>query len=98
MPEHVNVFGFPQQPSLRFFFNARLKSILISRPMLQKKALDELEIGNFQASSGWLANLKSRHSIKQSITLGESADVDPEVVAKYKDCLPSPFWQHSEHF
>ena len=75
-----------------FFCKVRSKSIPISWPILQKKALEfaeELEIDDFQASNGWLTNWKSRYNIKQFVISGESADVDPEVVAEFKDRLSS---------
>lgn len=66
--------------------------------MLQKKALEfatELEIDDFQASNGWLTNWKSRYNIKQFAISGESADVDPEVVAEFKDHLSSIIGEYS---
>ena len=97
---HTAFFGLPNNSQvirvrgtqITCFCKPRSKSIPISGPMLQKKALEfaeELEIDDFQASNGWLTNWKSRYNIKQFIISGKSADVDPEVVAEFKDHLSS---------
>ena len=62
-----------------WFRQARDKTIPLSGPILQSKALEfasQLDIADFKASNGWLEKFKARHVIKAFTVSGESAGVD----------------------
>ena len=55
-----------QKAMLKLFLCARDQNVPIPGPILLAKAeelANQLEIGNFKASTGWLARFKERHGI-----------------------------------
>ena len=62
----------------------------ISGPILQTKAeklAAELGFDDFKCSTGWLSRFKERHNIVFKTVSGESAVVDGDVVASWKNNL-----------
>ncbi|XP_069101477.1 tigger transposable element-derived protein 4-like [Argopecten irradians] len=61
-----------------WFTNARAQNIPVSDDILKTKAKrfgDELSIGDFQYSNGWLGRFKNRHGISSQVISGESAGI-----------------------
>lgn len=74
-----------------FFLQCREKNIPVSGGALQRHALiSSLKLGHndFTASNGWLDSFTYRHQLKLATLHGESADVDPEVCAQWREKLP----------
>ncbi len=62
-----------------WFCNARGRGVPVSGPLLQEKALNiakELNITDFKASNGWLANFKKFHNVICKTVSGEKGDVN----------------------
>jgi hypothetical protein len=82
-----------------WFRQARDKTIPLSGPIVQSKALEfasQLDIADFKASNEWLEKFKACHVIKAFTVSGESAGVDlqtkdfrsriPEICSDFEPC------------
>ena len=77
---------------LKWFKEARDRSIPLSGHMLQKKALQfaqSLGRKDFQASTDWIWNFKKRYDIVGKSICGESSSIDEDVCMKWTDELPT---------
>ena len=75
-----------------WFAQKRSQGVPISGPILMAKALELNEKVNpeddkFKASSGWLKNFQSRHSIRQLAIQGETMSANEESVGDFKSSL-----------
>ena len=71
-----------------WFATARSQNAVITDAVLREKAKqfgNELGITGFQYSNGWLQRFKTRYGISSKVMYGESAGVDPGVIAKGKE-------------
>ena len=76
---------------------ARSQNVPISVPILQTKAeklAAKLGFDDFKCSTGWLSRSKERHDIVFKTVSGESAVVDGNVVASWKDNLGNLIQDH----
>ena len=68
-----------EKATLKWFSCARDQNVPISGPILSAKAEEfpnQLEIGNFKASTGWLERFKERHGILLKRVCGEANSVN----------------------
>jgi hypothetical protein len=73
--------------TLKWFTKMRGLNLRLSGPMLQEVALKfarELNQLDFKASSGWLESFKMRNNISSKVLIGDSNEVDPEVVSRFQ--------------
>ena len=78
--------------TLKWLLDAFERRFEVNGPMLQKQALKfaaDLGITTFSASNGWKDAFLKRNNIKFGKLSGEGGDVDLDVVAEWKERLPS---------
>ena len=92
-------FSVMEEQLMSQFAEARGRDTAISGPLLQEKAQQippELGATNFNASKGWLDNLKKRNNIVYKTMSGEKKNLDPETVKKWKtEILPELIKEYS---
>ncbi|KAI1714768.1 tc5 transposase DNA-binding domain-containing protein [Ditylenchus destructor] len=73
--------------------SARSQNIALSGPLIKGKAkefAELLHIKNFEASDGWLARLKQRHSISLNSEQSEAGMNLDDIPNKLRKCAPEP--------
>ena len=76
----------------QWFVTTRSKNIIVSGPIIQAKGLElasQQNLPEFKASNGWPERFRNRCNIRFKILSGESAGVNPEMVASWKEQLES---------
>ena len=67
-----------------WFSNKRAQNVVLTDEIVRAKAKDfgrELGVIDFSYSNGWLHRFKQRHGISSHVLSGESAGVDPNLIA-----------------